>query len=201
MLLPLNQGGFAGARRDEFNKVIISDTTLQKLLPYELQLATDTHKQLCGCELCLAAASLQRTLNSFCLSTLKSMQQTFDQATGASLKLRLLREKQEYMRVLFSVDGKLRHQKTKDALTTLTCLDVGDTGFPPWKCVMGGCLNCPKYTVPTYEDDILNGAPRINFTFSEVEPHSRSICPFQREVLQKLVKLDIFLFGGHALLQ
>jgi hypothetical protein len=92
------------------------------------------------------------------------MQQTFDQATETSLKLRLLRKKQEYKTVLCSVDSKLCHQKTRDALTTLICPKVSDTSFLPWKCVMGCCLNCPKYTVPKFEDDILNGAPCINFT-------------------------------------
>jgi hypothetical protein len=41
------------------------------------------------------------------------------------------------------------------------------SGFPPWKCVMGCCLNYPKYTIPTFEDDILNDAPSINFTTYE----------------------------------
>jgi hypothetical protein len=68
---------------------------------------------------------------------------------------------------LCSADGKLRHQKTKDAVTAITCPEVGDTGFPPWKCVMGSCLNCPKYPVPMFEDDISNDAPRINFTTSD----------------------------------
>jgi hypothetical protein len=32
---------------------------------------------------------------------------------------------------------------------------------------MGCCFNCPKYTVPAFEDDISNDAPRINFTTYE----------------------------------
>jgi hypothetical protein len=45
----------------------------------------------------------------------------------------------------------------------MTCGNVADTKFPPWKCVLGDCLVCPKYQVPKYEDDISNNAPRINF--------------------------------------
>ncbi len=70
MLLPVNKGGFAGAL-DESGAIIISDTTLRKLLPKELRPATETHKQLCGCVFCITAALLQKTLNAFRLRSLK----------------------------------------------------------------------------------------------------------------------------------
>ncbi len=60
MLLPINEGCFTGVR-DTDGKIIISDTMLRKLLPKELRPATETHKQLCGWELCNTAKSLQKT--------------------------------------------------------------------------------------------------------------------------------------------
>jgi hypothetical protein len=79
MLQPLNKGGFAGIR-DADGNIIISDTTLRKLLPKELRPATETHKQLCGCELCNTATSLQKTLNAFRSRTLKQLQESVNRA-------------------------------------------------------------------------------------------------------------------------
>jgi hypothetical protein len=61
MLLPINKGGFSGVR-DAEGTIIILDNTLRKLLPIELQPATEMHKQLCGCKLCNTVTSLQKTL-------------------------------------------------------------------------------------------------------------------------------------------
>jgi hypothetical protein len=64
MLLPVNKGGFAGARDES------GATILWKLLPRELRPAMEMHKQSCGCELCITATSLQKTLNAFRLGSL-----------------------------------------------------------------------------------------------------------------------------------
>jgi hypothetical protein len=74
MLLSVNKGGFAGAI-DESGAIIISDTMLRKVLAHELCPATEMHKQLCGCELRITTASLQKTLNAFCLRSLKLLKE------------------------------------------------------------------------------------------------------------------------------
>jgi hypothetical protein len=162
MLLPVNKGGFAGVR-DNDGAIIISDSTLRKLLPHELRPATETHKQLCGCELCNTATSLQKTLNAFRLRSLKQMRESVSRAVLPRQRLASLRRSQEYRRLVANADMTLKHIRTSDALTVITCPNVTDTQFPPWKCVLGNCLACPKYQVPKYEDDISNNAPRINF--------------------------------------
>jgi hypothetical protein len=65
----------------------------------------------------------------------------------------------------------LKHLKPSDALTMMTCKDVAYTEFPPWKCVLGNCLNCPKYKVPRYENDVSNNAPRINLVMYKRQSH------------------------------
>ena len=166
MLLPENKGGFAGVR-DADGCIIISDTTLRKLLPKELRPATETHKQLCGCELCNTAASLQKTLNAFWSQNLQQMEQSVNRAVLPRQRLSALRTYQGYRHSVASPDSQLNHLKACDAVTLMTCPNVTDTEFPPWKCVLGRCLACPKYQVPLFEADESNNAPRINFVMYE----------------------------------
>ena len=161
-LLPTNEGGFAGSR-DEEGKIIISNTTLRNLLPFELRPATETHKQLCGCELCNCATSLQKTLNAFCSRNLKQLRESVIQAVLPRQRLPSLRTVQDYSHCVEKEDRSLSHFKPKDAVSAITCPNVTNTEFPPWKCVLGNCLNCPKYMVAKYEDDVSSNAPRINF--------------------------------------
>jgi hypothetical protein len=119
MLLPINKGGFSGVRDDD-GKVIISDTTLRKLLPKELHPVTETHKQLCGCKLCNTATSLQKTLNAFCLRTLKELQESVNQAVLPRQRLASLRALQDYRRSVVNLDMSLKHLKTCIVLTDMS---------------------------------------------------------------------------------
>jgi hypothetical protein len=166
MLLPVNKGGFAGAF-DENGSVIISDTTLRKLLPKELRPATETHKQLCGCELCITVASLQKTLNAFRLRSLKVMKERSVLARASRSSLPAVRKLQEYSASVENLDETLKQKKAADALTLITCPNVADTEFPPWNCVLGNCPMCPVYNVPVYEDNVSDDAPRINYVTYE----------------------------------
>jgi hypothetical protein len=53
MLKPVEEGGFKYAHVEGTTKVLISDTTLQLLMPEEMRPMSDTHKQMCGCEICI----------------------------------------------------------------------------------------------------------------------------------------------------
>jgi hypothetical protein len=53
------------AARDRNNKVLISNTGLQKILPPELRAATDSHKQMCSCVNCTISRFHQASLNAF----------------------------------------------------------------------------------------------------------------------------------------
>jgi hypothetical protein len=168
MLMPINKGGFAGVRNED-GKIIILDTTLRKLSPIELRPATETHKQLCGCKLCNTATSLQKTLNAFRSRTLKQLQESVNRAVLPRQRLASLWSFQDYRQSVANPNMSLHHLKPSDVLTVMTCQNVADTEFPPWNCVLGNCLNCPKYQVPRYEVDISNNAPRINFMTYECQ--------------------------------
>ena len=136
MLLPTIEGGFAGAR-DEDGKIIISDTTLRNLLPFELRPATETHKQLCGCELCNTAMSLHKTLKAFRSRNLKELRESVIQGVLPRQRLASLRTVQDYSDSVENEDKSMRHFKARDAVTAITCPNVATTEFPPWKCVLG----------------------------------------------------------------
>ena len=47
-----DDGGLIGARHDETNDVIISDTMLCSLAPPQLRIMTDNKKMMCVCAIC-----------------------------------------------------------------------------------------------------------------------------------------------------
>jgi hypothetical protein len=54
--------------RDVTGKIIVSDTTLQKIIKDDLpQLCqmSSRHKLMCGCEICLGISTIQSSLNAF----------------------------------------------------------------------------------------------------------------------------------------
>jgi hypothetical protein len=63
LILPPREGDLADAQ-DSSGNVSISDTSLRRLLPKQLQVASESHKQLCGCKICLTARLHQLSLNA-----------------------------------------------------------------------------------------------------------------------------------------
>ena len=47
-----DDGGLLGARHDNTNYMIISDTMLRSLSPPQIHSMTDDHKMMCGCAIC-----------------------------------------------------------------------------------------------------------------------------------------------------
>ena len=52
-----NDGGLKDAR-DEYGKIIISDSTLHSLLPPQLKQMSARYKVMCGCECCISSKSI-----------------------------------------------------------------------------------------------------------------------------------------------
>ena len=64
-------GGLLGARHDNTNDVIISDTMLCSLAPPKLRPMTDHHKMMCGCAICNTSNYFQKSLNAWQQKQLK----------------------------------------------------------------------------------------------------------------------------------
>jgi hypothetical protein len=140
---PVEDGGLASAR-DANGKVLISDTALRYLLPPQLRKMTPGHKQMCGCEICIVAKSLQGSLNMWRHREVKK------------------RDSIRYTR-LVERDGKPCHATPRDALSSIMCPVHPELGLPYWRCVLRRCRACPKYTVPDEEKGTSDTASTINF--------------------------------------
>ena len=60
----INDGGMKVAR-DEYGKIIISDSTLHSLLPPQLKQISARYKIMCDCECCIYAKSIHSSLISW----------------------------------------------------------------------------------------------------------------------------------------
>ena len=56
-----NDGGLKDAR-DEYDKIIISDSTLRSLLPHQLKQMSTRNKIMCGCVCCISAKIIHSSL-------------------------------------------------------------------------------------------------------------------------------------------
>ena len=66
-----NDGGIKDAR-DEYGKIIISNSTLRSLLPPQLKKMSTSYNIMCGCECCISAKSIHSSLLSWCDRYLKN---------------------------------------------------------------------------------------------------------------------------------
>jgi hypothetical protein len=143
--LPAN-GGLDCARNAE-GKVLISDTALRYLLPPQLRRMTESHKQMCGCEVCLCIRSLHSTLIGYRSRASRSLA---SETTTTTI----------YSETVLP-GGKPWHPKPRDALQEIQCPNVGDLGFPHWNCVLRRCDKCPKYPIPLEEQGTMNNDPSV----------------------------------------
>ena len=60
-----NYGGLKDAR-DEYGKIIISDSTLRSLFSHQLKQMSSRYKFMCGCECCIYSKSIHSSLLSWC---------------------------------------------------------------------------------------------------------------------------------------
>ena len=70
--------GLLGARHAKTNDVIISDTVLRSLAPFQLRPMTDNHKMMCGCSICNTSKYMQEYLNAWQQKQLKIMKDKAD---------------------------------------------------------------------------------------------------------------------------
>ena len=89
MVLPVEQGGFDGAR-DANGKIQISDTMLRNLMPRHVSPMTDTHMELCGCENCNISKNFVHTLNKWVTNYVKCLKNEADKPENSDEKTDLL---------------------------------------------------------------------------------------------------------------
>jgi hypothetical protein len=97
-----DKGGLLGARHEETNDVIISDTMLRSLVPPELRPMTDSHKIMCGCTTCNTSKYLQTSLNAWRRKHMKHMEAQSN-ASRSRAKATLLEAYTKYAEFLLYV--------------------------------------------------------------------------------------------------
>jgi len=156
MIKPAEEGGLPCVR-DTSNKVLVSDTSLRSILKTnipELRKATDSHKQMCGCEICVISKLMFKSLAAWrhkYVLKLNADAQTQRERTSAN----------EYRHFVAASPTK-----PSQAIKLLMCspLETSDNHHK-WRCVLRRCNNCPQYEVNEHENGVDNNAPTINFNF------------------------------------
>ena len=110
---------------DKYGNPIISDTGFQKLLPSYIKPMSDKYKQMCGCEVCILATSLQNDFNSYRLYHLRPLEKSRIDITNTN----------NYRKQIFK-DGKHIHPHPKDALQLIQCPPVEGFQVPHMKCIL-----------------------------------------------------------------
>ena len=77
-----DDGSLLGARHDNTNNVIISDTMLRPLAPPQILPMTDHHKMMCGCAICNTSKYMQEYLNAWRRKQLKIMKDKAEHSRG-----------------------------------------------------------------------------------------------------------------------
>ena len=155
-------GGLPEAR-DSLNNVLISDTRLRAILPTELRAATDSHKQMCGCQYCLTARFHQAAYNAFRRNHVRLLLHSCS-VPGLSRVMAAQKEERyrTYNNTVFPNDNQPLHPKPRDVLRDVMCPWVHND-LPNWKCVCGICEVCPDYVTPEEEKGTGRDAPTISF--------------------------------------
>eukprot|EP00978_Attheya_sp_CCMP212_P028595 scaffold99190_cov42-Attheya_sp.AAC.2 len=156
-----DKGGLLGARHEETNDVIISDTMLRSLVPPELRPMTDSHKIMCGCTTCNTSKYLQTSLNAWRRKHMKHMEAQSN-ASRSRAKATLLEAYTNYAEFVFP-DNEPRHPRCEDAADSVVCAPITEYNLPNWKCVLRRCSSCSTIAIPALELDISSTAPMIMF--------------------------------------
>jgi hypothetical protein len=67
---PESEGGFPGFR-DENGNIFISYSSFERMLPKNIRQMTETHKAMCGCELCIGKRNIHKSLIEWQVAQLK----------------------------------------------------------------------------------------------------------------------------------
>jgi len=162
LLKPVEEGGLLEAR-DNNGRALISDTALRSMMPEQLRRATERHKQMCGCEICITVRSLQQTLNAWRKRHINNLKNELHSILDPQCKQLAKTRLEEYQNHVLRPGNKSWHERPSDAVKEIQCPAIDGIGLPKWKCVLRRCDQCPAYRVPAEEKSALNDSPRIFF--------------------------------------
>jgi hypothetical protein len=137
---------------------------LKQKIP-EMRKASNRHKQLCGCEICITVRTAHIALNKYRVQNLKLLKENCKILNNeikefvcthrsSEKKLEKLKYKKDclqkrvesYEQYCF-VNHVARHENASDAVKTLYCKEVviDNQSYPHFSCTLGFCNKCPSY--------------------------------------------------------
>jgi hypothetical protein len=157
--------------RDSQGEILISDTTLRKIIKEklpQLRRLTAKHKQMCGCETCLTISSNHKSLMAFRQRRLRELKVEAEREDQEAVyRTRAQLEYHEYRHYVFLVNNDddeetMRYPKPRNALECIMCPPVA-SGYRHWNCMMRRCENCPQFPYHESEQRQDDQAPTIRF--------------------------------------
>ena len=179
------------AAYDADGNLIISDTTLRNIMPKNVKRITERHKQLCGCEPCIAAKTLHESLLHWRTKHSKDLKREMtrlqqDNSEAANTRLSdLNRRWSKFVQQTRDGGRNPKHPTAKDAAFSFLCQPCNGGAFRKWKCVLGRCDDCPGYEVPDEESGTGPSDKKIKF-HSHEDIYS---CSLHKSVVSKTTKL------------
>jgi hypothetical protein len=164
LLKPVEEGGLPEAH-DDNGRALISDTALRSMMPEQLRRATERHKRMCGCEICIMVRSLQETLNAWRKHHINKLKTQLHSILDPQLKPIAINQLEEYQNHVLRFGNKSWHERPSDAVQEIQCPIIDGIGLPKWKCVLRRCDSCPTYDVPSEEESALEDSPQIFFHY------------------------------------
>jgi hypothetical protein len=152
MVAKAEVGGLAVAR-DDSERIIISDSMLRKIIKKDMpqvKKATDRHKQMCGCEVCIQCASHQKSLSAWRYRRLQKLEADAKDLPEDSQEQQQTRQ---YRQSFLTDSGELKHEKPRHAVKSIMC-DALQCGYCHWNCVLRRCETCPTYILNPLESSI-----------------------------------------------
>jgi hypothetical protein len=152
MVAKAEVGGLAVAR-DDCNQIIISDSMLRKIIKKDMpqvKKATDRHKQMCGCEVCIQIASHHKSLTAWRYRLLRKLEADAKDFPDDSEEQQQARQ---YRQSFLNDLGQLKQEKPRHAIASIMCDAASMTKLcrnseePKWfvKVSWGNSIQTPRW--------------------------------------------------------
>ena len=153
LVMPEIDGGLKGATEAN-GKVVVSDTSftriIKKYLP-QLRRATERHKQMCGCEICITVRLHKRYLTAWQKRMVRKLEAKAEEVTSTAKERE---DSANYKDYVFNCP-----EKASDDVKTIMCpeIKIGTCySYPHMRCTLRRCETCPLYK--QHENEQIDGA-------------------------------------------
>eukprot|EP00978_Attheya_sp_CCMP212_P034636 scaffold146167_cov65-Attheya_sp.AAC.1 len=162
LISPTLEGGLEEAKDRVTGEVIISDTMVRSIMPAQIRRIQEHHKQMCGCDYCNTAASMQSSLNAWRKTKVKTLTKGLESVHPSRRRVTLEATVQLYSDFVYP-QGEQRHIRASLAAASMMCTPTEEHGLPKSSCVLRKCEDCGPLVNHDTETDVSEGAPIIQF--------------------------------------